>query len=132
MCALLRESTLNLIVNYWQSPAETGRNRACGGPLTLENGGGVFAMKSVILATIVIVAGIVSACTVRTERTVVEPPAPAQTAYVYTDVPPQTTTVYVGPFRRCLCGRLNPSFWVIYVTYDYHYPCHHLSASDTA
>jgi hypothetical protein len=52
-------------------------------------------MKSVILATIVIVAGFVSACTVRTERTVVERPAPAQTAYVY-ETPP-TTTVYVGP-----------------------------------
>ena len=38
-------------------------------------------MKSVILATIAIVAGLVSACTVRTERTVVEHPvAPAQTA----------------------------------------------------
>jgi len=59
-------------------------------------------MKSAILATIAIatiaiVAGLVSACTVRTERTVVEHPAPAQTAYVYTDVPPPATTVYVGP-----------------------------------
>ena len=54
-------------------------------------------MKSAILATIAIVAGLVSACTVRTERTVVERPAPAQTAYVYTDAPPPTTTVYVGP-----------------------------------
>ena len=53
-------------------------------------------MKSVILAMIA-VAGLLSACTVRTERTVVERPAPAQTAYVYTDAPPPTTTVYVGP-----------------------------------
>jgi len=54
-------------------------------------------MKSVILAMIAIAAGLISGCTVRTERTVVERPAPAQTAYVYTDVPPPTTTVYVGP-----------------------------------
>jgi hypothetical protein len=54
-------------------------------------------MKRVILATIAMIAGL-SACTVRSERTVVERPAPAQTAYVYTDVPPPTTTtVYVGP-----------------------------------
>ena len=54
-------------------------------------------MKSVILATIAIVAGVVSACTVRSERTVVERPAPAQTAYVYTEAPPPATTVYIGP-----------------------------------
>jgi len=54
-------------------------------------------MKSVILAMIAIAAGLVSACAVRSERTVVERPAPAQTAYVYTDVPPPATTVYIGP-----------------------------------
>ena len=57
-------------------------------------------MKSVILATIALIAGLaISACTVRSERTVVERPAPAQTAYVYTDTAPSpaTTTVYVGP-----------------------------------
>jgi hypothetical protein len=57
-------------------------------------------MKSVILATIALIAGLaISACTVRSERTVVERPAPAQTAYVYTDAAPAptTTTVYVGP-----------------------------------
>jgi hypothetical protein len=57
-------------------------------------------MKSVILATIALIAGLaISACTVRSERTVVERPAPAQTAYVYTDTAPApaTTTVYVGP-----------------------------------
>ena len=53
-------------------------------------------MKSAFIATIAIVAGLVSACTIRSERTVVERPAPAQTAYVY-DAPPPTTTVYVGP-----------------------------------
>jgi len=53
-------------------------------------------MKRVVLATIAIVAG-VSACTVRSERTVVERPVPAQTAYVYTDAAPTTTKVYVGP-----------------------------------
>jgi hypothetical protein len=54
-------------------------------------------MKSVILATIALVAGVaISACTVRSERTVVERPAPAQTAYVYTETAP-ATTVYVGP-----------------------------------
>jgi hypothetical protein len=53
-------------------------------------------MKSVILATIALIAGLaISACTVRTERTVVERPAPAQTAYVYESAP--ATTVYVGP-----------------------------------
>ena len=51
-------------------------------------------MKSVILAMIA-VAGLLSACSFRAERTVVERPAPAQTAYVY-ETPP-ATTVYVGP-----------------------------------
>jgi hypothetical protein len=57
-------------------------------------------MKSVILATIGLIAGLaISACTVRSERTVVERPIPAQTAYVYTDTAPApaTTRVYVGP-----------------------------------
>ena len=54
-------------------------------------------MKRVIFATIAILAGL-SACTVRSERTVVERTAPAQTAYVVTDPPPPAvTTVYVGP-----------------------------------
>ena len=54
-------------------------------------------MKSVILATIALVAGLsISACAFRSERTVVERPAPAQTAYVY-EPAPATTTVYVGP-----------------------------------
>jgi hypothetical protein len=54
-------------------------------------------MKSAILATIaIVVAGLVSACAFRSERTVVERPAPAQTAYVYTE-PSPATTVYVGP-----------------------------------
>jgi hypothetical protein len=44
-------------------------------------------MKRVIFATIAILTGL-SACTVRSERTVVEHPAPAQTAYVVTDPPP--------------------------------------------
>ncbi len=53
-------------------------------------------MKSVILATIAI-CGLVAACTVRTERTVVERPAPVNTAtVVYTD-PPPSSVVYVGP-----------------------------------
>ena len=57
-------------------------------------------MKSVILATIALVAGLaISACTVRNERTVVERPAPAQSAYVYTDTAPAptVTTVHIGP-----------------------------------
>ena len=56
-------------------------------------------MKSVILATIALIAGFaISACAVRSERTVVERPAPASTAYVYTDAAPATTTtVRVGP-----------------------------------
>jgi hypothetical protein len=56
-------------------------------------------MKNVILATIALIAGLaISACAVRTERTVVERPVPAQTAYVYTDTAPATTTtVHVGP-----------------------------------
>jgi hypothetical protein len=56
-------------------------------------------MKRVIIATIALVAGLaISACAFRSERTVVERPAPAQTAYVYTDAPPpSSTTVYVGP-----------------------------------
>jgi hypothetical protein len=55
-------------------------------------------MKSVILATIALIAGLaISACAFRSERTVVERPAPAQTAYVYDVPPPSTTTVYVGP-----------------------------------
>ena len=53
-------------------------------------------MKSVIFAMIALTAGLaISACTVRSERTVVERPAPAQTAYVYDTAP--STTVYVGP-----------------------------------
>ena len=45
-------------------------------------------MKRVILATIAI-AGLASACTVRSERTVVERPvAPATAAVVVTDPPP--------------------------------------------
>jgi hypothetical protein len=52
-------------------------------------------MKSVILATIALIAGLaISACTVRSERTIVERPAPAQTAYVYSE---PATTVYIGP-----------------------------------
>ena len=52
-------------------------------------------MKSVILATIALVAGLsISACAFRSERTVVERPVPAQTAYVYSE---PATTVYVGP-----------------------------------
>ena len=57
-------------------------------------------MKSIILATIALVAGFaISACAVRSERTVVERPAPAAAqAVVYTDTAPTTTTtVHVGP-----------------------------------
>ena len=57
-------------------------------------------MKHVILATIALIAGLaISACSVRSERTVVERPVPAQTAYVYTDTTPAptVTTVHVGP-----------------------------------
>jgi hypothetical protein len=53
-------------------------------------------MKSLILAAIVL-GSLVSACAFRSERTVVERPAPAQTAYVYSAPPPPPTTVYVGP-----------------------------------
>ena len=54
-------------------------------------------MKRVILATIAMIAGLsISACAFRSERTVVERPAPAQTAYVYETTP--STTVYVGPY----------------------------------
>ena len=50
-------------------------------------------MKKVILAVVILAAA--SACTVRSERTVVERPVPAQpaTAVVVTDPPP--STVYV-------------------------------------
>ena len=57
-------------------------------------------MKSIILATIAVIAGFaISACAVRSERTVVERPAPAPAqAVVYTDTAPATTTtVHVGP-----------------------------------
>jgi hypothetical protein len=57
-------------------------------------------MKSVILAMITLTAGLaISACAVRSERTVVERPVPAQTAYVYTDTAPAptVTTVHIGP-----------------------------------
>jgi hypothetical protein len=50
-------------------------------------------VNKVILA--VIILGVASACTVRSERTVVERPAPAPaTAVVVTD-PPPASTVYV-------------------------------------
>ena len=49
-------------------------------------------MKKVILALIIV--GAASACTIRSERTVVEKPAPVPaTAVVVTDPPP--STVYV-------------------------------------
>ena len=50
-------------------------------------------MKRVVLATIAI-AGLASACTVRTERTVVERPvAPATAAVVVADPPPDAVVV---------------------------------------
>jgi len=50
-------------------------------------------MKRVVLATIAI-AGLASACTVRTERTVVERPvAPATASVVVADSPPQAVVV---------------------------------------
>src|SRR5438445_9502543 len=76
----LEKGTVNPLVNYWQYRPEKSGNRGQSRSLTLcpkED-----AMKRVILATIAIV-GLASACTVRSERTVVERPAPAQTAYVY-------------------------------------------------
>jgi hypothetical protein len=54
-------------------------------------------MKRVVLATIAI-AGLASACTVRSERTVVERPvAPATAAVVVPDAPPPTTIVVHNP-----------------------------------
>jgi hypothetical protein len=50
-------------------------------------------MKYVILATIAAICGLATACTISTERTVVQRPAPA-TAYVYES----PSTVYVGPY----------------------------------
>lgn len=41
------------------------------------------------------VALMASACTVRTERTVVEKPVPAEPTVVYTPAPPPPATVYV-------------------------------------
>ena len=51
-------------------------------------------MKHVILAAIL--CSLATACSVKTEKTVVAPPAPAPATVVYTDpaAPPTTTTVY--------------------------------------
>ena len=51
------------------------------------------------LTLIAIVCGLVSACAIRSERTVVERPvaAPATAAVVYADPVPTVSTVYVGP-----------------------------------
>ncbi len=57
-------------------------------------------MKTIVIATFALITGLaVSACSVRSERTVVERPVPAQSAYVYTDTAPapSTTTVHIGP-----------------------------------
>ena len=43
--------------------------------------------------TLALAALLASACTVRTERTVVEKPVPTPTAVVYPDTPPPTTVV---------------------------------------
>jgi len=53
---------------------------------------GEYTVKKVILATLIL--GIASACTVRTERTVVEKPVPARSAVVVAE-PPPPGTVYV-------------------------------------
>ncbi len=54
-------------------------------------------MKYVAIATALLCAFASSACAVRTERTVVERPAPTTTAAVVVpdDPPPPPTTVYV-------------------------------------
>jgi hypothetical protein len=49
-------------------------------------------MKKVIAVTLVL-CGLTAACTVRSERTVVERPAPAPAAVVATAPPPGTTVV---------------------------------------
>jgi hypothetical protein len=49
-------------------------------------------MKYVL--TLAVAALLASACTVRTERTVVEKPVPTSATVVYPDTPP-ATTVYV-------------------------------------
>jgi hypothetical protein len=54
-------------------------------------------MKYVSIVAIAI-CGFATACTVRSERTVVERPAPAPTV-VYSEAPASTTTVYV-PVRQ--------------------------------
>ena len=51
-------------------------------------------MKYVSVLALV-VCGVTTACTVKTERTVVERPAAAPTAVVYTDAAPASSTVYV-------------------------------------
>ena len=51
------------------------------------------------LTLIAIVCGLVSACAVRTERTVVERPVvgPSTAAVVYAEPAPVVSTVYIGP-----------------------------------
>lgn len=51
-------------------------------------------MKPMIIVMLA-VAGLVSACSVRSERTVVERPVPASTQAVVVADPPPTTTVVV-------------------------------------
>jgi hypothetical protein len=46
----------------------------------------------------VVICGLTAACTIKSERTVVERPAPAQTV-VYSEAAPPATTVYV-PVRQ--------------------------------
>jgi len=93
MSVLLRRPYLTHQLTIGNPHAKSSGNHGNTRPLThsLKED----AMKSVIVAMIAI--GLVSACTVRSERTVVERPAPAQTATVVYADPPPTTTVYVGP-----------------------------------
>jgi len=95
MSVLLRRLYLTYQLTIGNPHAKSSSNHGKTRPLTHSRKED--AMKSVILAMIAIAAGLVSACTVRTERTVVERPAPAQTATVVYADPPPTTTVYVGP-----------------------------------
>jgi len=94
MSVLLRRLYLTYQLTIGNPHAKSSSNHGKTRPLTHSRKED--AMKSVVFAMIALTAGLaISACAFRSERTVVERPAPAQTAYVYESAP--ATTVYVGP-----------------------------------
>jgi len=56
---------------------------------------GAISMKKFAVVAFVL-CGLTTACTVRSERTVVQQPAPAQGTVVTTDPPPPGTVVYTN------------------------------------